>query len=236
MHAQYRSRIAGFTIVELLIVIVVIGIVATISVVTFSGIQKRASLAAARAEYSSVDDKLFIFNIDNNDAYPSSITSCPTPTSGATCIAPSSSTTTYVYRTQTGTTPGYDLTITTPQMSYYRGKVEVTSVNEFMKYSDLAPYLDANGLRKYRIEFDIKSANPTVRNTMTVYFQNGSGTRYSGLNATIPVTTAYTHQSLTFTPVLSNAALTQAFLAFYGGPYGNGNIPTVKDVEVYLAD
>lgn len=42
MHKQNRAR-SGFTIVELLIVIVVIAILATISIVAYTGIQRRAN-------------------------------------------------------------------------------------------------------------------------------------------------------------------------------------------------
>ena len=42
----------GFTIVELLIVIVVIGILAAITIVAFNGVQKRASAAAVQSELS----------------------------------------------------------------------------------------------------------------------------------------------------------------------------------------
>lgn len=39
---MHKARLSGFTIVELLIVIVVIGVLASITVVTFNGVQKRA--------------------------------------------------------------------------------------------------------------------------------------------------------------------------------------------------
>lgn len=41
-----KSKNAGFTIVELLIVIVVIGILAAITIVAFNGVQNRAKDAA----------------------------------------------------------------------------------------------------------------------------------------------------------------------------------------------
>ncbi|MBC7868608.1 prepilin-type N-terminal cleavage/methylation domain-containing protein [Candidatus Saccharibacteria bacterium] len=44
---RQHTKQLGFTIVELLIVIVVIGILATISIVAYSGISKRANVAAA---------------------------------------------------------------------------------------------------------------------------------------------------------------------------------------------
>lgn len=59
----------GFTIVELLIVIVIIGILATIGFVAFSGAQNRAKKSDATATLSQVKSKLGEFNVDNT-SYP----------------------------------------------------------------------------------------------------------------------------------------------------------------------
>lgn len=48
------SKRNGFTIVELLIVIVVIGILAAISLVAFSGVQYRAQVSASKADYANI--------------------------------------------------------------------------------------------------------------------------------------------------------------------------------------
>lgn len=50
MHVTARTH-KGFTIVELLIVIVVIGILAAITIVSYNGIQKRAENAARATEF-----------------------------------------------------------------------------------------------------------------------------------------------------------------------------------------
>ncbi len=59
----------GFTIVELLIVIVIIGILATIGFVAFSGAQNKAKHSTAESTLSQTKSKLGEFNVDNS-GYP----------------------------------------------------------------------------------------------------------------------------------------------------------------------
>lgn len=65
-----QQREGGFTIVELLIVIVVIAILATITVVAFNGIQTKAKVAAIVSEASAWDDSLKTY-IGSRGALPS---------------------------------------------------------------------------------------------------------------------------------------------------------------------
>lgn len=60
----------GFTIVELLIVIVVIGILAAITIVAYNGIQNRANDAAVQSDLQKLKTKFEVFNADNS-RYPS---------------------------------------------------------------------------------------------------------------------------------------------------------------------
>lgn len=69
---QTQSKNQGFTIVELLIVIVVIGILAAISIVAYNGIQGRANTSAVHSDLNNAKKKLEIYNIDHGK-YPGSI-------------------------------------------------------------------------------------------------------------------------------------------------------------------
>lgn len=63
--------VRGFTIVELLIVIVVIAILAAITTVAYNGIQNRAYDAAVKADLSTVAKKVQMFRVVNG-IYPTS--------------------------------------------------------------------------------------------------------------------------------------------------------------------
>jgi prepilin-type N-terminal cleavage/methylation domain-containing protein len=67
---QKPSR--GFTIVELLIVVVVIAILAAITIVAYNGIRDRAQAAALQADLSGAAKKIALDQV-NNSAYPESL-------------------------------------------------------------------------------------------------------------------------------------------------------------------
>jgi len=93
----------GFTIVELLIVIVVIGILAAITIVAFNGVQKRAQFVSVQSEVVNALKKVEIYNLDNS-RYPTSITDCPTPAATNLCLTPSSGST-YSYSANNAINP-----------------------------------------------------------------------------------------------------------------------------------
>lgn len=64
---------AGFTIVELLIVIVVIAILATITIVAYNGIQDRARTSAMTSALTQAGKKMTLWRVDNPDQYPASL-------------------------------------------------------------------------------------------------------------------------------------------------------------------
>lgn len=60
----------GFTIVELLIVIVVIGILAAITIVAYNGVQQRARDVTRTSDISGIQKALELYRVDNG-IYPS---------------------------------------------------------------------------------------------------------------------------------------------------------------------
>ena len=65
-HSQKQT---GFTIVELLIVIVVIGILAAITIVAYNGIQNRANDSRRISDLSQISKALEVYYVDNSK-YP----------------------------------------------------------------------------------------------------------------------------------------------------------------------
>jgi prepilin-type N-terminal cleavage/methylation domain-containing protein len=73
------NKRSGFTIVELLVVIVVIGVLAAITLISFTGISGRAVASSLQSDLASASKQLKLFSIDNG-IYPDTI-SCSIPDS-----------------------------------------------------------------------------------------------------------------------------------------------------------
>jgi general secretion pathway protein G len=76
MISRLRERITsiakredGFTLIELMIVIAVLGILAGIAIPKFSGVQDKAEIAAAKSELKSIQTGLEMYYAENNE-YP----------------------------------------------------------------------------------------------------------------------------------------------------------------------
>lgn len=67
-----QKRQSGFTIVELLIVIVVIGILAAITIVAFNGVQAKAQFARVQSDLNVMKKGLEMYKAENGN-YPNTI-------------------------------------------------------------------------------------------------------------------------------------------------------------------
>lgn len=112
-----KQTIKGFTIVELLIVIVVIGILAAITIVAYNGIQNRALVTRVSTDLSGAAKQLAVHEVDAGN-YPATLAA----TNSNQGIKASTGTT-YQY-TSNGST--YCLTATNGAISYKLSNTDMT--------------------------------------------------------------------------------------------------------------
>jgi prepilin-type N-terminal cleavage/methylation domain-containing protein len=118
MHTQKWAKQNGFTIVELLIVVVVIAILAAITIVSYNGIQNRAKESAAQSAASQVAKKIALWQVDNPNTVPTRLLDVGINTS-------SESSTSFEYSpVSTRADGGWCATVSTTNKSYY-----ITSLN-----------------------------------------------------------------------------------------------------------
>ena len=75
-----RRHQAGFTLIEMMVVIVIIGIIAGLAIVQLSGRADRAKVEATKAKISGVSQALDLFKLDHN-RYPQRLEELLTPPS-----------------------------------------------------------------------------------------------------------------------------------------------------------
>lgn len=112
---SHRRAKLGFTIVELLIVIVVIAILAAISIVAYTGIQDRARATAATSAARQVADKIAVFAVEN-DGFPAALSDVGFSDSNGT---------TYQYRVNNDRSPAtWCVTVTAGNKSFYSSSTQ----------------------------------------------------------------------------------------------------------------
>ena len=70
MNTQVRNKQGGFTLIEVMVVIVILGIMAALVVPNLVGRQDQAQVTAARSDIAAIGNALDLYRLDNN-AYPS---------------------------------------------------------------------------------------------------------------------------------------------------------------------
>lgn len=123
------KKFDAFTIVELLVVIVVIGVLAAISLISYNGITQRAVATSLQADLDNAFKQIKMYQTENN-AYPNSISDCPTPAEGNICLVPSSSNIFGAYIVDNNSSPQvFRLTANNSATSYYINESSSVSVS-----------------------------------------------------------------------------------------------------------
>lgn len=113
-NTTQQSR--GFTIVELLIVIIVIAILAAITLVAFNGITQRARVSAATSAVEQAAKKVAVYAVTNADDYPASLADA-----GVT----DNNSTTFQYSVNNGVSPKtYCITASVSEVSYFMSNTQ----------------------------------------------------------------------------------------------------------------
>ncbi len=151
---QWAKNKQGFTIVELLIVIVVIAILAAITIVAYNGIQNRAKQSAAQTAVAQANKKVMAYAVQNSDTYPTSLAAAGiTDTTGLQ----------YTYDNDASPRT-YGITASNGNFSYYVSSTMSTPTSGgYPGHAQNGMPLIAN-----------ISANPSFENNVTGWSQTGS--------------------------------------------------------------
>ena len=104
---QWAKKQFGFTIVELLIVVVVIAILAAITIVAYNGIQNRAKNSATQSAAAQISKKISVWQVTNADQIPGDLATVGVTEAGGS---------NYEY---TANSTSWCATVTTNGVSYY---------------------------------------------------------------------------------------------------------------------
>lgn len=201
------SKQKGFTIVELLIVIVVIGILAAITIVAYNGLQERARAANTTSALSQAAKKLAVYQVDNPDLFPADKAALET------IGIKDSESVTYQYTRTSGTPNTYCLTATTGPTSYKRSSTDATSiagacpghgVGGVAAITNMIPNPSAESSTSSWNSVSavlVQSTDFAYSGTKSVKVTPGT-TTYTGVRFTIPgvIGTQYTYSAYVYSP------------------------------------
>ncbi len=122
-NKRYISRLrhprksSGFTIVELLVVIVVIAILAAITIVAYRDISQQAIASSLSSDLDNASKQLKLYQVDNG-SYPTALDCSSSPAISTICLKVSNGTTYTTYQSSSASSQVFCLTATKNGISY----------------------------------------------------------------------------------------------------------------------
>ena len=175
-HLLSFQKQNGFTIVELLIVIVVIGILASITIIAYNGISARAKVASLQSDLTNAMQQLKIDYTNNADTYPTTLAAA----NGGLGIK-SSSGTGYQYTVDNTAVPAtFCLTATNSSTSYYIDRGGAPTVGACTGHTNGANAVITNLATNPSMETDLTGMGSWAGSGGVVGKTNPSGGAYSG--------------------------------------------------------
>jgi prepilin-type N-terminal cleavage/methylation domain-containing protein len=138
----------GFTIVELLVIIVIIGILASVIIVSYSSISDKATISSLNADFSNSKKSLMLFQTQSNSgSFPTAI-NCGAPTSTTICLVPSNGAT-FSYSVNNLVNPATFTLVATKGTTSYQISDSSATPTLTPVSSGLVLNLDASNLSSY---------------------------------------------------------------------------------------
>lgn len=225
------SQALGFTIVELLIVIVVIGILAAITIVSFNGISNRAKVAMVVSDLNAVSKKLKADQATTS-SYPASLAA----TDGGKGV-PASAGTTYQYTVDNSANPPtFCVTAVNGSTAYFITQSGVPSAGTcpgdssggvsppvIANYYDFTTYVD--GANKNLTNVPMPSIVDGSWMIIVVAYTNGAdAVAPSGWTTLYTRTTAGSLQTMAFGKIKTSSDPSTFSITGLGGTTANGVI------------
>ncbi|MBC7869012.1 type II secretion system protein [Candidatus Saccharibacteria bacterium] len=191
-----KQKQSAFTIVELLIVIVVIGILAAISIVAYNGIQNRAVVASLQSDLTNASQQIKLFQVDSSN-YPATI-DCSQPDSATNKCIKASSSTSYQYIVNNTNPQTFCIAATKNNQSYSvrQNGLLLASVCPLL-------YLDASDTASYPgtgttwTDLSGNGNNGTLMNGVGYTSANGGALTFNGVDTYVSSLTSQNYLDIT---------------------------------------
>jgi len=170
MHPRTLKKYTGFTIVELLVVIAVIGILAAVTIVAYNGATNNAKIASLRSDLFNAVKQINL-TANNNNNYPTSIDCSATPAANSVCLKSSPGNTyTGLYTNNTPNPKYFCVSMKNGNLYYYADQDRSPSPGICSTVSGLVSWWKFNGTTN---DVTGNGNNPTNNGATLTTGQNG---------------------------------------------------------------